>query len=456
MSAVAKLLQNAGVQVTGSDVANSVLIQELTDRGFAITVGPHDERNVPDGCDAVIYTSAAPEDNPERQAALHRHLPQTDNFTFLGEWFTGKRVVLVTGTHGKSTVTALLGEMCIAGGLDPTVFVGSKVPGWKDHNLHLGSSDLIILEGDEYARHFLAFHPNAIVLNNLELDHPDVYEDVDDVRKTFERLLRQSKSGAFIVANGDSDQIREALKPVQQTLKPEVTYFGWRVEPKRDRPYDASVSAETIDGRLNVSLMIQKEVQTFSSSLLGSFNAMNITAAVLMARKLGVTEDVIRETVERFSGIWRRMEYLGDRNGVPIYSDYGHHPTAVRETIAAVREAHPDKRLVLCFQPHHRNRTKVLFSDFISCFDRADVLVLCEIYDVAGRSDPKDAEVSSSVLLDAVKDRQQARPLSYAEYAPDPTSAVRQTLALLQPNDFCVFMSAGDLDTALRNALSVG
>ncbi len=449
MSAVAKILLKAGVTVTGSDIYASEITKEMEDLGIKVTIGPNDERNVPDNCDGVIHTSAAPETNPERVAAKNRHITDINNFQWMGAWFKSSRTIVVTGTHGKSTVTSLLGMMCVEAGLDPTVIVGSKIPGWKDHNLRLGNSDLVIVEGDEYAKHFLEFHPEAVIINNMELDHTDVYADIDELRQTFERLMAYATIGATIIANGEFEQIRSALKAQIVTRKLDAQYFG------RDSKNDHKVSVTWKEGMLHVTIKSKDNELNLTSNLIGTYNGLNLAAAALMARHLGVGDEAIQKVAETFPGIWRRMELVDEKNGVSIYSDYGHHPSAVSSVIAAVREAYPEKRLVLCFQPHHKNRTKHLWSDFVTCFDRADALILCEIYDVAGRAASEDADITSVKLLAEVKARDIARPLEYMEYAPDPESAVTQTLKLLKDGDICIFMGAGDIDSALRNNLTV-
>lgn len=449
MSAVAKLLLRSGFTVTGSDVKQTEITDELAAKGVKINIGPHDERHVSADCQLVVHTSAAPDDNPERVAAKNRHLPDLSNFEWLGEWFKDKKVVLVTGTHGKSTTTGLLAAMCIQGGLDPTVIIGSKMPDWPDGNLRLGESDLVIIEGDEYAKHFLSFHAAALIINNIELDHVDVFKDIDDMRHAFERLLRQTKVGAIVVYNADSDQAAKAVESVK--LHP-INSLAFVKQQTQDQAYvmRAVYEYQREAGRTKISLKHKEAVLDLESGLFGEYNVQNTVAAALMARELGVADEAIMKAVRDFLGIWRRMELLGERNGAPVYSDYGHHPTAVRSALDGLREAFPDKRIVLGFQPHHKNRTKELFNDFVTCFDRADVLVLCEIYDVAGRNAKEDEDVSSKLLLQEIQKRETARPLVQIEYAPDPESAVSRTLAILQPGDVGVVMGAGDIDEELR------
>ncbi len=461
MSAVAKILLKAGKVVTGSDVKESEITREMQALGVKIVIGPHDERNVPINCDGVIHTSAAPKTNPERVVAKNRHLPDVNNFEWMGAWFKGAQTVVVTGTHGKSTTTALLGMMCIEANLDPTVIVGSKVPGWEDSNLRLGNSNLVIIEGDEYAKHFLEFHPYAVIINNLELDHIDIYPNIEELRKTFEKFIRQTKIGATIVANGEYEQIIMALKPLITTRKLKVQYFsradrfilrGIRFKDENQKLNEISIAWQ--NDCLKVNIKSKEAELKLSSQLIGEYNGFNLVASALMARQLGVDDNVIQKVAESFTGIWRRMEFIGERDKVKIFSDYGHHPSAVSSVISAVREAYPDKRLVLCFQPHHKNRTKHLWSDFVICFDRADVLILSEIYDVAGRTASEDMNITSQNLLQEIKARNIARPLEHMEYAPDPISAVTQTMNLIKPGDICIVMGAGDIDTALRTVLS--
>ena len=452
MSAVAKLLARSGITITGSDLADSEAIAELKSLGIKIAIGPHDERNVPEDCQMVIHTSASKEENPERQAAIHRHLSDISNFEFLGEWFKDKKIILVTGTHGKSTTTALLGQMCVKSNLDPTVIIGSRVPGWPDANLRVGKSDLVIIEGDEYAKHFLSFHPAGLIINNIELDHTDVFADLDDVRHAFERLLRQTKKDAVVVVNGESVEAMKAVKSIKLHGFKTIT-FGRRETVKlQSEAHDAMMESSRVKDATEIKIKFGIEDWNLKTSLMGTYNAMNVTAAAVMAKELGASSEAIQQATLDFKGIWRRMELLGERGGAKVFSDYGHHPTAVRESLTAVKQAYPDKRIVLCFQPHHKNRTKHLFDEFLNCFDQADALVLCEIYDVAGRDAAEDADVTSVMLLDAIKAKS---PKIKAEYAPDPTAAIKQTFALLKPGDFCIFMGAGNLDAYLRNELAL-
>lgn len=416
MSAVAKLLLAAGVRVSGSDAVESEQTKILAERGATVTIGQKTE-NVPAECDVVIYTSAAPEANPEREEARRRNIPEMTNFAFLGEWFKDDAVILVVGTHGKSTTTAMLGSIFEKADMDPTVIVGSKLPSFPDGNLRIGHTRLVVIEGDEYAKHFLEFHPQAIILNNIELDHTDVFPNIEEMIATFRELVGRLPEGGVLVANMNDANVRKIVGDVS----------GPRVIPFTD-------------------------AQPFSLQIPGEFNRRNATGAALMAKESGVSDAVIHEALSAFPGIWRRFEYLRIQNGARIYSDYGHHPTAVAATLAAAKESFPSSRVLLCFQPHHRNRTKNLFLDFVTSFDLADVLVLCEIYDVKGRDAKQDESVSSKDLVDAIVRHDADREVKrVVEYASDPKSAVDQVLVHAKEGDVVIVMGAGDIDDAIRN-----
>ena len=207
-------------------------------------------------------------------------------------------------------------------------------------------------------------------------------------------------------------------------------------------------------GYTSVSLERPRMTYRFVLNVHGAFNAVNAAGAALLALELGAEYPAIAAGLESFKGIWRRMELLRDKDDIRIYSDYGHHPTAVAATLAAAKEMSMDSRVLLCFQPHHRNRTKHLFLEFVPSFDLADALILCEIYDVAGRDAGEDADISSKDLVDAIvrhdADRSAKR---LVEYAPDPTSAVNRVMELAEPGDVVIVMGAGDIDAVIRTSV---
>jgi UDP-N-acetylmuramate--alanine ligase len=264
----------------------------------------------------------------------------------------------------------------------------------------------------------------------------------------FGEMLDRVQTGGIVVANvGDANVAGLLSRKADVLAGKQVRVI--RFNAAREDAW--SVTHAWKDGLNHVR--IEKPGVAFLCDLRmpGAFNALNAAGAALMARELGANYPAISAALGEFPGIWRRFERLGEHGGATWYSDYGHHPTAVAATITAVKEAWPDKRLVLCFQPHHRNRTKHLFFEFERCFEGADAVVLCEIYDVAGRDAGEDATISSRDLYEAaIRHDRESGGKQHMEYAEDPTTAIEQTAELAQPGDIVVVMGAGDIDTTVR------
>ncbi len=442
MSAVAKLLKRAGIGVSGSDVKESELTDELEVLGIHVAIG-QDKMHVPPECDVLIYSSAVPATNPERMEAARRGIREITNFQFLGEWYASSRVLLVTGTHGKSTTTAMLGHMLEGTHQDPTVIVGSRVPGYPLGNVRFGDGELVVIEGDEYAKHFLEFHPYGLIINNIELDHTDVFPDLDTLLTAFSELLSRVQDGGVVIANADDPRVSTLIGRERGELEARgirIRTFGF---------------ASHADCRIE-DLLVKDGLLTFAYRdtnlrpiraelpVPGRMNALNAAAALTMVSSLGIPAADAARTLETYRGIWRRFELVSDRDDVIVLSDYAHHPTAVAVTLDAARSFYPGRRLVVCFQPHHRRRTQDLFDAFVPAFDKAEQLVLCEIYDVAGREE--GVEISSRDLQDAIIRHDGERGVQRSvEYAPDPEEALTILARWKRPGDVILVMGAGDI-----------
>lgn len=444
MSGVAKLLRRAGVSVSGSDATASELTHELEELGIHVFIG-HDADNVPPECDLVIYSSAIPELNPERAEARRRNLPQMTNFAFLGEWTRGKRVLLVSGTHGKSTTTAMLGLMLESAHRDPTVIVGSRLSSFPDGNVRFGESDLYVIEGDEYARHFLEFQPYGLIINNIEPDHFDIFPDLDAVMNVFREMLSRVQPKGIVVANADDQNVQTLIGQERASLEERgisIKTFGFGSHADQQVMEHAMRSGGQVFTLRNPRGLMTR----FRLQIPGKMNVMNAAGALTLCQALGVPSDTLQDAVEAFPGIWRRFETVADKEDVTVISDYGHHPTAVAATLEAAKSFYPGRRIVLAFQPHHRNRTKHLFEKFVQSFDKADALLLVEIYDVAGRDARDDETISSRDLQDAVLKRDLEHTVSRpVEYASDPDSALDILRRWKRKGDVILVMGAGDI-----------
>ncbi len=454
MSGLAKLLVKSGVFVTGTDVAESELTEELKRRGISVTIG-HAAEHMPEGVDLLIYSSAVPEQNPERAEARKRGIRQLTNFEFLGEWTADKKPILVCGTHGKSTTTAMLGLMLIEGGLDPTVIVGSKVPAFKDGNVYFGKSPLVVIEGDEYARHFLSFEPSAVLLNNIELDHTDVFPDLEAMVNAFRELLRRVRDNGLIVANADDPRIQTLIGEERSRLEARgIVIYTFGFGSHADQQIVDAVARS--EGQVFALRDLEGLFVRYLLHLPGRMNVMNAAAAATLALRASVPSSVIASALDSFTGIWRRFEKIAERDGMTVISDYAHHPTAVAATLDAAKTFYSGRRLVLCFQPHHRNRTKHLFDAFIPSFEKADVLLLVEIYDVAGREADADQDISSRDLREAVlrfdAEHFVTRPVDYASNPQDALAALQH---ICKPGDVILVVGAGDIYTIAPKVLDV-
>lgn len=448
VSAVARLLKHEGKQVTGSDGSHNETVDELIAAGIPVSVG-HRAENLPVGTDLVVYSGAVPAANPERIEATRRGVRQITYFEFIGEFTKERWTIAVSGTNGKSTTTAMLGLMLERGGLDPTVIVGSKVPSFPERNLRMGKGKYLVVEGCEHEANILKLWPRMIVLTNIEEDHLDYYRDLAHIRDTFKDYVRKLPANGKLVLNAD-DKVSGELAPAAHV----VTYGV-------ENPADYVASALAVGSGAQTFHVThsqkgkKKAVGDFALGVPGRFNVMNALAAAAAALELGVSVDAIASVLREFSGIWRRFERVGDRNGATVISDYGHHPTAVRGTIEAARSFYPGRRIVLAFQPHQRNRTRNLFDEFVESFDDADVLLLSEIFDVAGREDKADADVSSRQLVDAVRARDDKRGVRrrvmYAGALEETHAAIVKTLL---PDDVLILAGAGDIYTLAKKLVA--
>ncbi|MFH1142797.1 MAG: UDP-N-acetylmuramate--L-alanine ligase, partial [Candidatus Uhrbacteria bacterium] len=412
LSSVGKLLLQKGVLVSGSDQVSSDITNQLIDFGAKILIG-HDASAFSNP-DFVIYSDAVPEDNPERQAAAKQGIKQMSYFQFLGQLSSSYKTIVVSGTHGKSTTTAMLGLILEDAGLDPTVIVGTKVPGWEFGNLRIGAGEYFVVEGCEHMAHMLELNPNVVVLTNIEAEHLDYYRDLEHIRDTFQEFVDKVPKNGFVVRNADDP---ESMKLKIQTK--ELVYSS------KDKPDD-----------------LQLQVP-------GGFNVANAMAAMRTAVELGVDPQVVEKSLSEFPGVWRRFERVGQFQGAEIISDYAHHPTEIQKTLEATKEEYPDQRLLVCFQPHQHSRTKELFEDFIDAFDSADELIVSEIYGVVGRTE--DDDISSRDLVYAIQDfdvsQGKSREVAFAE---DLNQAECELRNRVQQGDLVIIMGAGDIDQVAR------
>jgi len=457
VSALARFFLAQGYEVSGSDAMESGIIGDLRSLGARVSTPelPHPspllEKERGQKIDLVVYSAAVQEDNPELAEARRLGIKTQKYAQALGELTKEKFTIAVSGMHGKSTTTAMIGLMMEKAGLDPTVILGTKVewektitspPAYAESfgeaqqpsplkgegeiplnlpfekggenysNFRPGKSKYLLVEADEYDKSFLNYWPKILVLLNIEEEHLDTYKGgLPEIMETFGKYISHLPEDGILVANGEDENIAKLVG----------ADFKLRVEK-----YD-SENAHGLDLKVP-----------------GKHNLSNANAALAVAKVLGIDEKIAVEALNGFSGAWRRMEYKGELNGAKIYDDYGHHPTEIKATLEGARSlVGGSGRLWCVFQPHQYHRTHDLFDQFVVAFGSADKTIILPIYSVAGREDEEiKQKVSSEKLVLRLRAQDKSKEIRYILNFDEAAEYLRKNL---QSGDVCVIMGAGDV-----------
>jgi UDP-N-acetylmuramate--alanine ligase len=388
MSALAQIattMENA--QVTGSDVAQRFFTDTLLEKAN-ITVLPFAKENI-DGADLVVASAAYAKDHVEIARAHELGIPVLSYPQYLGRLMDKRRSVCITGTHGKTTTTAMTGLILRDAKLDPTIVVGSDVP-VLGGNAYAGSGDLFVAESCEYRRHFLNYNPEFLAILNMELDHPDYFKDLDDVLLAFKELAAKVPAHGQLVIWGDDAKYR-----LITSAAPQVTY-GF-MEHNDYRAVHVSFSETTTSFEV---LYQGNSLGNFSLGVTGKHNVLNALASIALSSCLGVSTDVIRTSLGYFTGTKRRFERLGEFNGALIMDDYAHHPTEISVTLEGARLAFPDRKLLAVFQPHTFSRTERLLEEFSHSFGNADEVIIADIF--ASAREQRGSNISAETLAQMI------------------------------------------------------
>src|SRR5215813_11034176 len=347
MSGIAEVLANLGYTVQGSDVADSADVKRLRDKGVAIAIG-HKAANV-DGAEVVVVSSAIRRDNPELIAARANRLPVVRRAEMLAELMRLKRCVAIGGTHGKTTTTSLVATLLDAGQFDPTVINGGIINAYGT-NARLGAGEWMVVEADESDGTFLKLPADVAVVTNVDPEHLDHFQTFEAVQAAFQDFVENVPFYGFAVMCGDH--------PVVQLLVGQITdrrLITYGENPQADVRL---TELDHADGRSRFSIVFRDrsgetthEIRNLALPMPGRHNALNATAAIAVARELGVADDVIRGALEGFGGVRRRFTRTGEWNGVPIIDDYGHHPVEIAAVLRAARESSKG-RVIAVMQPH--------------------------------------------------------------------------------------------------------
>ena len=379
MSAVAGIAQEMGYKVDGCDInLTSPYLAQIKDK-IRIKKG-HSPAHV--NVEDILVVSPAVYYKYPPEAELAKNKNPITWEKFLGTYLhKGKEVIAVSGTHGKSTTTALLSLVFEAAGFDPTVMVGAKVREWEK-NYRVGRSNIFITEADEFYENFLNYTPEAIILTNVELDHPEYFKKLGWLTNSFKKHVRSLVGKKILVANGDDLAVRKVVGAMAKQ-KLGIETYTYTILPAKGKHEDfrAKILSRSPEGaKFKVFFKSTGETEEFSTKLVGDFNVSNVMAVIALSSLYSIKPAVITKVLKNFTGIGRRMELVGEKNGVFVYDDYAHHPTAIRETIKAVKQKHPISRIFAVVEPHSYSRVAKLLKGYTEAFSEAYSVIIAPIF----------------------------------------------------------------------------
>lgn len=438
MGGIAEVLLNLGYQVSGSDLQENSLIKHLRQLGANIMIG-HDADYLK-GADVVVVTTAVSTDNVELVAARELRIPVVPRAEMLAELMRFSYGIAVAGTHGKTTTTSLIAALLSEGELDPTFVIGGRLNS-AGSNARLGTGRYLVAEADESDASFLYLQPMIAIVTNIDDDHMATYEgDFDKLKATFIEFLHHLPFYGLAVLCLDDEVVESILQDVTRP----VTTYG-----QDERADFRVIDIKQFQGQSEFTVIeAPTGVQyTVRLNMPGLHNVLNATAALSVARNLGVNVEACQRALLKFDGVGRRFNILGNKptlhGEILLVDDYGHHPTEIAATIAACRGGWPDRRLVVIFQPHRYTRTRDLFEDFARVLSSIDVLVVLEVYP-AGENKIAGADARS--LCRAIRLRGQVEPL----FVEDKEALFSVLPGLLEDQDLLLTLGAGDIGSIAR------
>jgi len=430
MSALARILAGQGVRVTGSDIRESAVLENLRTQYGVRAVGHHDAEFVKDA-DLVVFSAAVKADNPEYAAARHGGIPLISRAQMLGRLMSQyAKSIAVTGTHGKTTTSGMVSSIMLAAGSDPTIVIGGDLAAIGG-NAKLGSSDVFIAESCEAYGSFLELSPHLAIITNIEADHLDYYGDLAGVKKAFRAFLERV-TGVAIVCGRD---VNIASITSNKANLPRVLTYNLND--------DADYSAKDIDhsnGLPSYTLYVRgKAAGTVQLAVPGHHNVANSVAAAAAALELGVDFSAVAAGLGEFRGTGRRFEHLGvSESGVTVVDDYAHHPTEIQATLSAARSLYPNRYIVAAFQPHLPSRTRDFLEEFANSFGLADHVVLTDIY--LAREKPLDGVTGAGLAALTAGHRGS----EHVTYVADPKALPERLQRLTKPGYLLLTLGAGD------------
>ena len=431
MSGIARIMLSLGLRVTGSDMKESSVTENLRTLGAEVFIG-HDSENIR-GADFVVLSTAIPDTNPEKALAVELDLPMLARAQALAILMAGKRSVAVAGTHGKTTTTSMLTVALQSAGANPSFAIGGMINS-SGTNAYAGSGDIFVAEADESDGSFIAYQPLGAIITNIELDHVDHFADLESVYRLFEEFVASIQSGGFLVACGDDPGVQELLRRIART-DISITTYGHDLNERNDW----RLSRVALSGGSSVARITHtgKVIGELDLVVPGDHNLLNALSAVAAASELGISEAVIMEGLTSFTGTRRRFELKGEVNGIRVIDDYGHHPTEIRVTLETARRSVGSGKIYVVFQPHRYSRTAAFASEFAQALDLADTVYLLEVYPASEEPIPGVSSLLISGQMSVLK----------AHFQPSMIEVVEELTRQAVKGDLIITLGAGDVSS---------
>lgn len=431
MSAIARVLIDQGVKVTGSDVALNDLAKKLEARGAIVHIG-HSESHI-EGADAIVYSTSIPKDNPEVVAAAKRGIPVLHRSQMLAKILNERTGIAVAGAHGKTTTTSMIAHVLEECGVDPTFIIGGELVN-AGTNAKAGASPYVVAEADESDGSFLEYRPSYEIVTSIEADHLEHFDgDFNNLKKAYVEFLGHLNPGGKAVLCIDDEHVREVLPSVKETV---ITYAIH--EPyTREAMYKAT-EIECGDRRAKCLVYHHDRLLgELSLHLPGKHNLSNALAAMIVCLDIGLSFERIAAALTTFRGAKRRFQIIGEARDILVVDDYAHHPTEIIATLRGAKAS--GKRVIAVFQPQRYTRTYFLMDEFSRAFSEADEVIITDIYSPAGEQ--RIEGVSSEVLVQKIRTNSHPR----AQYIPTKEQVQEHLYQEIQPGDLVITMGAGDI-----------
>ncbi len=426
MSGIAEVLLNLGYHISGSDIKETEVTRRLQSLGCKIFYG-HRRENVKEA-DVVVVSSAIRPGNPEVEAAEQRLIPVVPRAEMLAELMRMKVGIAIAGTHGKTTTTSLIATVLAAAGFDPTVVIGGRLNSLGS-NARLGQGDFLVAEADESDGSFLKLMPTIAVVTNIDPEHLDYYRGIEEIKEAFLNFLDKIPFFGLAVLCLDHPNIQ----PLIPRLKKRFVTYGLTTQA------DFQAKEITFEG-LSTSFDVlhqRKEIGRLKIQLPGLHNVYNALATIATAFELEIPFKIVQEALYNFSGIQRRFQIKGEKKGILVVDDYGHHPVEIMATLRAARMGW-QRRILVVFQPHRYTRTKALFQDFLTAFYDADLLILTDIYPAG---EDRIEGVESKALFEGIREYGHKN----VSYFKEKKEVVEHLLRIVAEGDLVITLGAGDI-----------